>query len=78
MVLNSVVDTCRLNHVLVAHDDRCAAINDGAHSELRLDGYADLAHKDQIERRMERGSYLGRNGHAAARQRKDYRRCDRR
>jgi hypothetical protein len=48
-------------------------IDDGAHGELRLDRYADLAHQDQIERRMERGSYLSRNRHTAARQRQDHR-----
>jgi len=42
------VDTGGLNHVLVAHDEGCTAIDDGAHGELRLDRYADLAHQDGV------------------------------
>jgi len=68
-----LVDTCQPNHVLVAHDDRSAAIDDGAHGKLRLDGHADLTHQDQIEWRVERGGHLGRNGDTAARQRQDHR-----
>ena len=59
------------NDILVAHDDRCATINDGTHGQLRLERHADLAHQDQIEQRIERGGDFGRNGHATARKREN-------
>ena len=56
------MDTCELNHIFVAHDERCAAIDHGAHGQLGLKRYADLAHKDQIEWRLKHGGDLGGNG----------------
>ena len=57
-----------LDHLFIAHDDGLGTIDDRAHGELGLKGHADLAHQDQIERRVECGRDLGRNRHAAARQ----------
>src|SRR5271166_5257357 len=60
-----------LNHVFVSHNERDIAIDDGAHGEFGLKGYADLAHQDEIERRIESARNLSRHGNAAARQCKD-------
>ncbi len=54
-------------HDLVV-DDGHPTLADGAHGELRLEGHAQLAHDDDVERSAEGGRDLGRDGHAAARQ----------
>lgn len=44
------------------------SVDDCAHRQLGLAGHADLAHEDQIERRMQHLGYLRRHRYAAARQ----------
>jgi hypothetical protein len=56
------VDICQLNHILVAHNDRCNAIDNGPHGQLGLNGYTDLADQDQVEGSLEDSSNLRRAG----------------
>jgi hypothetical protein len=48
------LDSGKADDVLVAHDERGAAVDDGAHRQLALKRYADLAYQNEIERRVER------------------------
>ncbi|GAA4254513.1 hypothetical protein GCM10022293_37580 [Azospirillum formosense] len=48
-----------------------AAIGHRADGQLRLERRADLAHEDDVERRMERFRHLGRHRDTAARQSQD-------
>jgi hypothetical protein len=57
-----------LYHILIANDDECGAVDDGPHGQFGLKRYADLTHKDQIQRRAEYSTDLGSNGHSTARQ----------
>ena len=47
-------------------------VHDRAHGKFRLQGRADLAHQDQIERRLQPIGDLGRDRNATARQRQDH------
>ena len=55
--------------VLVSHDDRIGAIDDGAHRELRLWRITDLPDENEVERRLERRGHFSRDRNAAARER---------
>jgi len=59
------------DHILVAHDDRIAAIRHGAHRKLRLKGHADLPDEHEIKGRIERSRNRLCNRRAAARQGED-------
>jgi hypothetical protein len=69
----SFVNTNVLNDVFIAHRDRAAAVDNRTHCQFRLEGHADLAHEDQIDRRLERLSNLRRDSNSTARQREDRR-----
>jgi len=64
---HAVRDVQSAHDVLVQHAH--AARGDGAHRQLLVAGNAQLAHEEDVERRAERLGHLGRDGHAAARQR---------
>ena len=66
-------DAGQRDHVLVAHGHRPLAVDHRAHGELGLKGHADLAHQQEVERRIERGGNLRGHRHAAARQRQHHR-----
>ena len=55
--------------VLVSHDDRIGAIDDGAHGELGLSRIADLPDQDEVERRLQRRRHFSSDRNAAARKR---------
>ena len=57
------------DNVLIAHDNRGAAIDARPHRQFRLEGDADLADENEIEGRGKRGGDFGGHDHAAARQR---------
>src|SRR5665811_2569751 len=56
------------DHVFITHDHRLPAIDDRAYGELWLNRHANLAHQDQVVRRVEFGCDLRRDRHTAARQ----------
>ena len=67
------VDICQLNHFLIAHNDRCGAIDNGPHGQLGLNGYADLAEPGSSRAGLEYGSNLRRDTDTAAREREKHR-----
>ncbi len=68
-----LADASGLDDILVDDDFRFIAINDRRDSEFGLEIDADLAHQNQIERRIDGPGHLQRHRYAAARQRQDHR-----
>jgi hypothetical protein len=53
-------------------DDPDAALPDRAQAQLGLDGYAELADHDHVERRAQRPRHLRRDGHTATGERQHH------
>src|SRR5262245_10881692 len=64
-----LIDAGEPNDLLIAHDERCAAVDDCPHGQLRLHWHADLTHQNEIERRLQGCRRLGGDCDTAARQR---------
>ena len=56
-------------HARLDDDHRRAAVHHGADREFGLPRHADLAHQQQVERRVQRARHLQPDRHAATRQR---------
>src|SRR5262249_29721310 len=66
------LDTRHPNNVVIANNERCAAVRDCSHGQLRLRRNADLAHQDQVEASIQRSRYLRGHGYTAAQQRENH------
>jgi hypothetical protein len=64
-------DTSKPDDALIAYDERRTAVDDGAHRQLPLEGHTDLAHQNEVQRRIERRRDLRGHDNAAARQREN-------
>jgi len=62
------VGAAHAQRLLVDHDLGMIAIDHRGDGQLRLIGRADLAHHQQVQRRVQRARHLGRHRHATARQ----------
>jgi hypothetical protein len=68
-----LADGGKTNDVLVADNDWSAAIDHRAHGELRLVGNSDLAHQNEVERRVQLGRHFRSDRHPAAGEREHHR-----
>jgi hypothetical protein len=71
--LSGLVDADEADHLLIADDDRRAAVDHRSHGQFGLRWHADLSHQDEVDWRLELGRDLRGDGNAAARQCQDHR-----
>jgi hypothetical protein len=67
------VNTGEPNDIVVVNDDGSFAVNHRAHGQLGLRRDTDLAHEDQIERRVELGGDFCGHDNTATRESEDHR-----
>jgi hypothetical protein len=61
-----IVDACKPNDILVAHDQRFVAVHNGTHRQLGPVRHAYFSHQDQVKWRVQRRRDLCGDWHATA------------